>query len=322
MKKSIFFCVALSLLAVLTIGCDKKKSGDAPVAKFVYADKGLEVTFTNQSTEATAYTWDFGDGTTATDKDAVHTYQKAGTYTVVLTAKNEFGSHQATATLSVKEGIEMTIDGQFTDWQKLINDNYAGLMICKNSPEEEYVYTGMDSIYYATDDEYLYFFLCYNDEDLAAGEIMSWGMYLDTDGNADTGEFPEYWNNVGGDFFVEFGDEKLANSYGVWAEMEEQIAAWQNWTSFQIWVYPENEWIDPLNNYREEDIVKGTFGAGKCCEGRIPLAYFVYPDHNMLSNITIVGARACNLTWDLAGSLPGESVTEGLQDAPALKFAE
>jgi len=322
MKKSLFFCVAISLFALLTVGCDKKKGGDAPVAKFTTVENGLIVAFTNQSTGATTYKWEFGDGATSTDQNVEHTYAAAGTYTVTLTATNEYGSNQATKIMTLKEGIHMTIDGQFSDWQKLINDNYAGLQVCKNVSSIEYTYTGMDSIYYATDDEYLYFFLCYNDDDITAGEIMSWGMYLDTDGNPDTGEFTEYWNNVGGDFFVEFGDEVVANGYGVWANLPEQIEAWQNWTSFQIWIYPENQWIDPTNNYKEEDIVKGTFGSGKCCEGRIPLSYFVYPDHEMLSNITVVGARACNLDWDIAGSLPGETVEEGLQDAPTLKFAE
>jgi gliding motility-associated-like protein len=47
------------------------------------------VDFTNLSTNATSYLWNFGDGTTSTDTNPQHTYTIAGTYTVCLTAMNE-----------------------------------------------------------------------------------------------------------------------------------------------------------------------------------------------------------------------------------------
>lgn len=46
--------------------------------------------FTNLSTGATRYLWDFGDGSTSTNKDETHVYQKDGYYTVCLTAWNEY----------------------------------------------------------------------------------------------------------------------------------------------------------------------------------------------------------------------------------------
>lgn len=39
-----------------------------------------------------SYTWDFGDGSTGEGKTAEHTYSKAGTYTVMLTAADESGN--------------------------------------------------------------------------------------------------------------------------------------------------------------------------------------------------------------------------------------
>jgi gliding motility-associated-like protein len=47
--------------------------------------------FTNTSTNATSYFWDFGDGSTSTLKDDIHIYQKDGLYNVCLTARNEYG---------------------------------------------------------------------------------------------------------------------------------------------------------------------------------------------------------------------------------------
>jgi len=47
--------------------------------------------FTNMSTGATSYLWDFGDGSTSILKDDIHIYQKDGYYNVCLTARNEFG---------------------------------------------------------------------------------------------------------------------------------------------------------------------------------------------------------------------------------------
>jgi PKD repeat protein len=50
------------------------------------------VQFVDQSTGLpTSWSWDFGDGSTATEQSPQHLYQKEGTYTVKLTVKNNFG---------------------------------------------------------------------------------------------------------------------------------------------------------------------------------------------------------------------------------------
>jgi len=52
----------------------------------------LTVTFTDQSTGSpTAWCWKFGDKSISTDQNPVHTYMKAGKYTVSLTVENEEG---------------------------------------------------------------------------------------------------------------------------------------------------------------------------------------------------------------------------------------
>ncbi len=51
----------------------------------------LEYTFTNSSTGAVSYDWDFGDGNTSTEESPTHVYTDPDTYTVSLTATNSSG---------------------------------------------------------------------------------------------------------------------------------------------------------------------------------------------------------------------------------------
>jgi len=67
-----------------------------PKASFAYSplfgESPLEVTFTNTSTNAAGYTWNFGDGTgVSTDKNPVYTYTFNDTFTIKLTAANQLG---------------------------------------------------------------------------------------------------------------------------------------------------------------------------------------------------------------------------------------
>jgi len=57
-----------------------------PAAVFTMNPPYLDVVFTNSSTDAVSYLWDFGDGNTSTEENPSHTYSAAGTYLVCLTA--------------------------------------------------------------------------------------------------------------------------------------------------------------------------------------------------------------------------------------------
>lgn len=57
-----------------------------PTAAFDFAVADKVVTFTNNSTDATSYSWDFGDGNTSVEVSPVYTYADFGVYNVVLTA--------------------------------------------------------------------------------------------------------------------------------------------------------------------------------------------------------------------------------------------
>ena len=64
---------------------------DVPDASFTEIVNDLTVDFTNNTTDATSYSWDFGDGNGSTDSDPSHTYDMDGTYTVILIASNSCG---------------------------------------------------------------------------------------------------------------------------------------------------------------------------------------------------------------------------------------
>ncbi|MBP7143824.1 MAG: PKD domain-containing protein, partial [Methanoculleus sp.] len=79
----------------LTVDLQPARSG-APVADFTAnvtaGEAPLAVQFTDLSTNATAWAWNFGDGATSAEQNPVHTYTAAGVYTVNLTVTNDFGS--------------------------------------------------------------------------------------------------------------------------------------------------------------------------------------------------------------------------------------
>ncbi len=74
-----------------------------PVAAFsadvISGTAPLEVSFTDASTYSpNSWSWNFGDGTTATVANPVHTYTKPGTYTVTLEVTNADGTDTETKT--------------------------------------------------------------------------------------------------------------------------------------------------------------------------------------------------------------------------------
>ena len=75
------------------------------VAIYTYAPTSCvqfeEVQFTNSSTDATSYTWDFGDGNTSTEENPAHTFLTSGDFVVKLTATNDYISNEVEQTITV-----------------------------------------------------------------------------------------------------------------------------------------------------------------------------------------------------------------------------
>ncbi len=90
----IFFSTDKGAYAVTTATVPVNR---APVASFfadtVNGEVPLEVQFTDSSSRApTSWSWDFGDGSSSTLQDPLHTYGEVGNYTVSLQVSNNYGS--------------------------------------------------------------------------------------------------------------------------------------------------------------------------------------------------------------------------------------
>lgn len=81
-------------------------------ANFTKTISGVNVQFTNQSSEAFAYHWSFGDGNFSTQKDPSHTYLSYGSYNVRLIAFNTCKNDTSYQTIVVGSvgTMEETID--------------------------------------------------------------------------------------------------------------------------------------------------------------------------------------------------------------------
>jgi hypothetical protein len=83
----------------------------SPTASFNYSANGGSVVMINSSTNAVAYTWDFGDNSTSTASNPTHVYTTNGAYTITLVATStSCGSDTFSLELKLSVGIG-SIDG-------------------------------------------------------------------------------------------------------------------------------------------------------------------------------------------------------------------
>jgi len=85
----------------------------------------LEIQFTNSSSNADSYTWNFGDGNSSMDENPTHTYAEDGTYTVTLLATNTSASldDETSSNINIFNPAEVSINNPSLDDFVVNNDN-------------------------------------------------------------------------------------------------------------------------------------------------------------------------------------------------------
>ncbi len=192
LTKYITLLAALLLLtACSSDGASSDDSATKPTADFSFSNDGSTFTFTNLSTNGTKYRWDFGDlYYTSGEKDPVYTYKIGGEIRVSLTVTNEKGEEAfITKTITAPRIIiiDIKIDGKFTDWDdvEVTDQNTSG----NGSIQKIKIWAGGPNVNV---------YLEGNKKMLM--ELVD--MYINTDGNTQTGFLHSNWAQGSGAEFL------------------------------------------------------------------------------------------------------------------------
>jgi tripartite motif-containing protein 71 len=111
-SKIFMICLTLLLLAAQPTSATTYElypNAVFPVADFesnvIEGYTFLSVQFADLSDNATAWNWNFGDGTYSTEQNPVHTYSKVGKYNVNLTVENAAGSNSKSKLINLNAVI-------------------------------------------------------------------------------------------------------------------------------------------------------------------------------------------------------------------------
>ena len=97
------------MAAAIVSGCEKKEKPETSQPTPPSPDFTFEITnhttrtvdFTNASTHADSYSWQFGDAGTSTLASPQHSYPSYSSYTVTLTAYGQGGINTATKSIAI-----------------------------------------------------------------------------------------------------------------------------------------------------------------------------------------------------------------------------
>jgi hypothetical protein len=191
--KYILSCLLLTGLVVGFQAC--KKNPEQPVKDVVFTDavKSYTVTFTNTTTDAKSFKWDFGDSTTSTETNPVHTYASKGKHVVTLYATLNNGSviNGSTIIHVSKSSPILLTDNTLADWDT-ISDVVIPPSLALGGVVQQAKFD------YDSQNIYIYMKLAVH---VADANIFD--FYLDTDNDASTGLSTGSIPGGGYDFLLE-----------------------------------------------------------------------------------------------------------------------
>ncbi len=108
-------------------------------------DAGLSVEFKNESIDANAFYWDFGDGVFSTDSNPVHQYSQEGTFTIQLIASGGIcGSSDTTSqTISIRSS---NLRGDFNFNYDPCNDGTEAYFYTQGGGFQQYIWSVDDQV--------------------------------------------------------------------------------------------------------------------------------------------------------------------------------
>lgn len=189
MQKKLLYIL---LLLCAATSCKKDDNNPAPLVVYTIAVDGNQVTFTNTTTGATSWKWDFGDGTSSTEQSPVHVYQGKGKYVPTLYATSAAGVTAEGSTvirISKTSPVKLT-DNSLSDWdtisQNVITAGPAGGVFKKLKLD----YDGQNVYFYGE-----------MTGKLSDGAIFD--IYIDSDNSAATGLLTTLFTGAAYDVLLE-----------------------------------------------------------------------------------------------------------------------
>lgn len=281
---------ATGMILFLFISCEDTET---PMALFDYQIDGITVQFTNYSTDADEYLWDFGDGNSSTEENPLHEYAESGNFIITLTAKGKGGSKTIKEMLKIQKPALIQIDGSFDDWNAVPSEQLSSV-----SSADDASLTALQEMKACADDNYLYIYLVYDQSKVAPLDI-----FINTDNDVATGGNSWLWDPCGADFLIEgFSTEKMED------------ATVFNWPADK----PQDgwEWVEVLGSgsgitrMSEPKTISGNI-----VEAEISIIKEMLPT-SLASEIGI-GIFSSNEDWAETGSLPNAS--SGSPAVPLIK---
>lgn len=215
--KFLYYLITVSLL----VSCGSDNSSDTVssgniIVDFSFTSNESLFAFTNLSTGATSYRWDFGDLNFYCESESP-TYRyvvKGGELNVTLTAMDDQG-HEASITKTIMApeipNIEIGIDGSFNDWEDvdvLYDESESG----SGSMQKVKVWGKGDYI-----NVYL--------EGNTAMQMEIVDMFINSDGNSSTGFLSWQWPEGSGADFL-FEGPLLSSSWGSFYQHIDPSGGW------------------------------------------------------------------------------------------------